>query len=91
MHNTCIFLGTFLLITCFGHLLPTQSNPWLTIPLQDRSAFRNPEANWKICGNAYSDLERSEVLQAQAGTGILANLPDGKTRGDLFFNLNKAI
>jgi len=87
MRNTCIILSTLLLITCFGHRLPAQSNPWLTIPLQDRSALRNPEANWKICGNAHADFEKSEVLHTQAGTGILANLPDSKTRGNLFFQL----
>lgn len=63
------------------------ANPYLTVPLQNMQPFRSPDANWKIAGSAQADLYKDEVLTTGAGTGVLANVPDKKSRGNLVFML----
>ncbi len=53
--------------------------------LNDLSFFRDPGKTWRLVGNVHADLNRPNVLNIVAGSGILVNLPDKKTHGiDLF-------
>lgn len=56
--------------------------------LNDLSSFKEPGSSWRIVGDATTNLEQDNVLNATNGTGVLANLPDKKNPGkDLFTNL----
>lgn len=53
--------------------------------LNDLSSFKDPGKTWRLAGNVYADLNRPNILNVSAGSGILVNLPDKKTHGiDLF-------
>lgn len=59
--------------------LPSQS-----LPLGDLRAFRPTSANWRIAGGAAADRTRPLALEAEAGTGVLVNLPSTGANGHLF-------
>lgn len=43
-----------------------------TLPLEDLSAFKPAKEDWSIVGNAVVDLNQDNVMQTQAGKGVLA-------------------
>ncbi len=51
------------------------------LPLTDLSAFRSPAKSWKIAGNVGANLDKANHLSVDAGTGVLANVPDKKNKG----------
>ncbi|MEI6409359.1 MAG: family 16 glycoside hydrolase [Bacteroidota bacterium] len=57
------------------------------VPLQDLSPFRAPDSNWKIAGAAHADFTKDDALSTAPGIGVLVNLPDSKSRGNLTFQL----
>ena len=54
------------------------------MPLDDLSAFANPDANWQIAGDVQADISQDNVLSASPGTGILVNLPTSRGATDLY-------
>ena len=42
-----------------------------TIPLNDMSAFRPIKENWSIVGSAASNIDQTNIMTTEAGTGIL--------------------
>lgn len=55
-----------------------------TMPLEDLSAFADPESNWQIAGSVQADISQDNVLSATPGTGVLVNLPDSRAHKDLY-------
>lgn len=54
------------------------------IPLTDLSFWKGNDAkNWKIVGSVNTDLTQHDVMTSTSGTGVLANLPDSKSRSNL--------
>ncbi len=49
--------------------------PGQLIALTDLSAFMKPAANWRLTGGVRADLNRTNVLTTDKGTGILVNVP----------------
>lgn len=58
--------------------LPTQ-----TVSLADMSGFRPAAGNWRVAGAVEADRSRDQRMQAEAGTGILVNLPGRAGRDNL--------
>jgi hypothetical protein len=88
MQKIVLFLSIILITSASPSQLWAQTGKgFIDIPLQDLSALRKPDANWKIVGNVTADLDKEDVLTTKPGTGILVNLPEGKNRGDLVFQL----
>jgi hypothetical protein len=88
MQKIVLFLSIILITSASPSLLWAQTGKgFIDITLQDLSALRKPDANWKIVGNVTADLDKEDVLTTKPGTGILVNLPEGKNRGDLVFQL----
>ncbi|GAB2528754.1 family 16 glycoside hydrolase [Spirosoma aerophilum] len=56
--------------------------PGITLPLNDLSAFSSPTPNWRIVGNVRADLNKTNTLTTDKGTGILANIPLAKMPED---------
>jgi hypothetical protein len=54
------------------------------LPLTDLSAFQKPSANWRIAGDVSAPLSQANSLSAQAGTGILANIPVKQEYGQAY-------
>lgn len=65
-----------------GSLLQAPAFAQTPISLNDLSAFKNPATSWKIVGNVSAELDKPNKLQTSAGTGILANVPDKKKKGE---------
>lgn len=58
------------------------------VSLTDLSAFTAPPKNWQLAGNVSADLDKTNQLSNEKGTGILVNDVDEKNPGhDLYFNL----
>ncbi len=55
-----------------------------TLPLTDLSAFQKPAANWRIAGDVSAPLSGANVLNTQAGTGVLANVPNKQEYGQAY-------
>ena len=55
------------------------------IPFDDLSYFKNPGKTWKTVDKVVADLDETNVLRTQNGTGILVNQPQKNNSGkDLF-------
>ena len=51
------------------------------VPLADLSFWKGNDAkNWKVVGGVNTDLTQHDAMTANPGTGVLANLPDSKSR-----------
>jgi hypothetical protein len=73
---------------CTGCLLTVCATAQNTVTLTDLSAFQKASASWRLAGDVAASLEKSNVLSATPGTGILVNLPDKNNQGvDLITNL----
>ena len=65
-----------------------QSAPAKSLPLIDLSDFRNPGKSWQVAGKVRADLNKTNLLQVEKGTGILVNNLGKKGKGtDLLTNL----
>ena len=95
LNHYCSFLrliGAGLALFIAVAFLPLQHAFAQTIiPLNDLSAFRDPAKSWKIVGNVSADLNKPHKLNTAEGNGILANVPDKKSKGaDLYTNFEHA-
>ena len=62
--------------------------PYKKIPLNSLEAFKNPDANWSVAGNAYVDRnEKNGAISGEKGSGVLINNPSDAARGNLFTQL----
>ena len=54
------------------------------VPLADLSFWKGNDAkNWKVVGAVNTDLTQHDAMTGTPGTGVLANLPDSKSRSNL--------
>ncbi|EON75064.1 putative cytochrome oxidase (cbb3-type) [Lunatimonas lonarensis] len=57
------------------------------VPLDRLDFFKSPGKSWAIVGNVHADLEEAGILTASKGSGVLANIPTKRQKGeDLFTN-----
>ena len=53
--------------------------------VKDLTAFKEPGKSWRMAGGVTADLEKPNVFEVTAGTGIIVNQPDKRNKGaDLF-------
>ncbi|MEX2601609.1 MAG: family 16 glycoside hydrolase [Balneolaceae bacterium] len=64
-----------------------QELPFNRILLQSLEPFQAPGRNWQIAGAVQSDYLTDHSIQAEEGSGILANLPTGNEDTNLVTNL----
>lgn len=65
-------------------LLAANAHAQQPIPLTDLSFWKGNDAkNWKVVGSVNTDLTQHDVMTSTPGTGVLANLPDSKSRSNL--------
>jgi hypothetical protein len=67
------------------HNLVSTQLPSQTVSLTDLSAFQESPANWQIAGSVYADRHQERAIEAEAGTGVLVNIPQESTTGENLF------
>ncbi|GJM31996.1 MAG: hypothetical protein DHS20C18_09970 [Saprospiraceae bacterium] len=68
---------TLLVLLLFFLHLPSFSQDFENIPLNDLSAFAEVGKSWKIVEQVTADLVKTGDLKTKSGSGILVNLPGG--------------
>ncbi len=71
-------------IILFSSLKSQHEEMYQTVQLNDMSFFKEPGKNWQIVGSVTANLDKDQTLNAQAGEGILVNLPSNKQKSNLF-------
>lgn len=72
----------FVIGMAFGILSCLSVSAQQKLVLTDLSSFKNPGESWKIVGEVNADLEKSNFLSTANGTGVLANIPGKKVKGE---------
>ncbi|MFP4092382.1 MAG: family 16 glycoside hydrolase [Cyclobacteriaceae bacterium] len=69
-----------------SEIVPIPENlPFQSLDLNEMNAFQQLEANnWQLAENVYANRKQRQHLEADAGQGILVNLPDEQNRQNLF-------
>lgn len=81
-------LFTLLAIACLPAVFQAQPTfPLTELPLNDMTPFSAPPKNWQIVGDVQADLTKDNALKSSQGKGILVNLPEKNSNGNLLFNL----
>ncbi|MEM9916461.1 MAG: DUF1080 domain-containing protein [Bacteroidota bacterium] len=78
----------FLLLPCFSMISQVKAQASKStddaVSLDDLSFFKDPSANWSIVGSAMANISKDKHLASSPGKGVLINLPNEQTKGNLF-------
>ena len=87
-------LKNFLLLACLWGIMglndsfaQSSDDLYKQADLSNLSFFKPNAGNWQIAGGVTADLKKDGVLNTEAGTGILVNLPNTKQKSNLFTTL----
>ncbi|MEM9886141.1 MAG: family 16 glycoside hydrolase [Bacteroidota bacterium] len=72
---------------CLGLIISTRIEAQFSmtkLSFDDLSAFQATQSNWKIVGEVQASMKKEKSLKTKAGTGILLNQPDDKSKAQLF-------
>ncbi len=58
--------------------------PFSSVSLSDMTDFTTVSNNWTIAGGAYADRSQNHILQTNAGSGVLINIPSEGAKENLF-------
>lgn len=81
-----ILIVLILGLGCLAGVFAQGQYPMSELSLEDLSAFADPPANWQIVGSASSSINENQELKTTKGNGILANVPDKKSKGQIYTN-----
>ena len=70
-----------------GSLMGFGATAQTEVPFERLDFFKNPGKSWSIVGDVSTNLQEKDVLTSSKGSGILANVPTKRQKGeDLYTN-----
>ncbi len=70
-----------------GSLLGFGATAQTEVPFERLDFFKNPGKSWSIVGDVSTNLQEKDALSSSKGSGILANIPTKRQKGeDLYTN-----